>query len=140
MTLVKMILYFILNRYCQIVSEAATVRCSWKWVHGKTTDEWYTDDIRVHTSDIRVTYEYIRVTYRWHTSTCEWHTRLYEWHTSDIRVHTNDIRMTCKAILNCIQHLKLLDGSFFNIICGKSIILCGCEWFWLLGYRAFSIK
>ena len=31
-------------------------------VHGKTTDEWHTDSIRVHASDIRVIYG-------WHTST-----------------------------------------------------------------------
>ena len=47
-------------------------------IHGKTTYEWHTDDIRIHTSDIRMTYEYIPVTYGWH-----------------IRVHTSDIRMTC---------------------------------------------
>ena len=34
-----------------------------KKVHGKTTYESHTDDIRVHTSDIWMTYEYIRVTY-----------------------------------------------------------------------------
>ena len=55
-------------------------------VHGKTTYEWHTDNIRVHTSDIRMTHEYIRVTYGWYTST-------YEWHTDDIQVHTSDIRM-----------------------------------------------
>ena len=60
-------------------------------VHGKTTDEWDTNDIRVHTCDIRMTYEYIRVTYEWHTST-------YEWHTNDIRVHTSNIRMTYEYI------------------------------------------
>ena len=38
-------------------------------VHGKTTDEWHTNDILVH-----------RVT--------------HGWHTSDIRVHTSDIPMT----------------------------------------------
>ena len=60
-------------------------------VHGKTTDEWHTNDIRVHTSDIEMTYEYIRVTYGWHTST-------HEWHTDDIRVPTSDMRMTCEYI------------------------------------------
>ena len=39
-----------------------------KRVHGKTTYEWHTDDIRVHTSHVRMTYEYTRVTYGWHTS------------------------------------------------------------------------
>ena len=63
-------------------------------VHGKTTYEWYTDDIRVHNSDIRMTYEYIQVTYGCHTSTYEWHTSTYEWHIDDIRLHTSDIRMT----------------------------------------------
>ena len=37
-------------------------------VHGKTTYQWYTDDIRVHTSDIRMTYEYIRLTCKWHAN------------------------------------------------------------------------
>ena len=85
-----------------------------KRVHGNTTYEWHTDDIRVHASDVRMTYG-------WHTSTYEWHTDdirvhpTYQWHTSDIRmtyeyirvtysdirvhtndmwVHTSDIRMT----------------------------------------------
>ena len=30
-----------------------------KGVHGQTTDESHTDDIRVHTSDMRMTYEYM---------------------------------------------------------------------------------
>ena len=34
-----------------------------KKVHGKTTYEWYTNDMRVHNSDKQMTYEYIRVTY-----------------------------------------------------------------------------
>ena len=51
-------------------------------VHGKTTDEWNTDDIRVHTSGIRVTYD-----------------SLYEWHTGDIQVHASDIRMTYEYII-----------------------------------------
>ena len=55
-------------------------------VHGKITDAWQTNDIRVHTSDIRVTYKYIRVTSGWHTSS-------YEWYTDDIRVHTSDMRI-----------------------------------------------
>ena len=100
-----------INYDSQLFSENGSIK---KWhefkVHGKTTDDWHTDDIRVtygwHTSGIRVTYEYIRLTYGWHTSTYEWHTsdiRLtYDWHMSDIRVHTNDIRMKCKIILNCI--------------------------------------
>ena len=53
-------------------------------VHGKTTDEWYTNDIWVHMSDIPMIYE-------WHAST-------YAWHRSDIRVHTSDIRMTYEYI------------------------------------------
>ena len=60
-------------------------------VHGKTTYEWHTDDIRVHTSDIRMTYESMRVTYGWHTST-------YERYTVDIRVHTSDMQMTYEYI------------------------------------------
>ena len=88
-------------------------------VHGKITDEWHTDDIRVHrvtygwhtstyywhmddirvrtsdirvhTSDIRMTYEHIQVTYGWHAST-------YEWHTDDTRVHIVDIRVTYEYI------------------------------------------
>ena len=63
-------------------------------VHGKTTYEWHTDDIRVtygwHTS----TYKYIQVTYGWHTSTYEWHTSTYEWHTDGIRVRTSGMRVT----------------------------------------------
>ena len=87
-------------------------------VHGKTTDEWHTNDIRIHPSDIRVTYEWHTSTYEWHTDdirvthehiqvTHGWHTSTYEWHTSDIRVtyewhtstyewhtaHTNDVRV-----------------------------------------------
>ena len=33
-----------------------------KGVHGQTTYESHTDDIRVHKSDMPMTYEYIRVT------------------------------------------------------------------------------
>ena len=66
-------------------------------VHGKTTDGWHTNDIRVRTSNILMIYKYIRVTYWWHTSDIQitheyiwvayrWHTSLYEWHTNDIRV------------------------------------------------------
>ena len=86
-------------------------------VHGKTTGEWHTNDIRVHTSDIRVhtsdirmTYEYIRITYeyiRWHTSTYEWHRNdirvIYEWHTSDIRMTYEYIWMTYKYILDDVK-------------------------------------
>ena len=43
-------------------------------VHGKTTYEWHTDDIRVHKSDIRITYEYIRVTYEYIQVAYGWHT------------------------------------------------------------------
>ena len=60
-------------------------------VYGKPTDEWHTDEIRVHTSDIRITHEYIRLTYGWRTST-------YEWHMNDIGVHTSDKQMTCEYI------------------------------------------
>ena len=74
-------------------------------VHGKTIDEWHTDDILVHMSDIRVTYEYSRVTYGWHTddirvhtSDIRWHTSTYEWNADDIRVHTSDIRMIYQDI------------------------------------------
>ena len=91
-----------------------------KTVHGKTTYEWHTDDIRVNTSDIRMTYKYIRVTYGWHWSeirmtyeyirvaygwhrseirmtyeyirvTYRWHKSTYEWHTNGIRVHLDKI-------------------------------------------------
>ena len=37
-------------------------------VHGKTTFEWHTNDIRVHKSDIRTTCECIWVICEWHTS------------------------------------------------------------------------
>ena len=36
------------------ISDIFTVKYQWK-VHGKTTDEWHTNDIRLHTSDIRMT-------------------------------------------------------------------------------------
>ena len=80
--------------------------------------------VQPQTSDIRVTYEYIRVTYGWYTSTWEWLTDQKRAHTSDIRMtyewyassyewHTNDIQMTYKQhVINCIQHLKILNGSF----------------------------
>ena len=38
-------------------------------VHGKTTFEWHTNDIRVHKSDIQTTCECIWVICKWHTST-----------------------------------------------------------------------
>ena len=84
------------------VSETKLLKAAtWNVVHGKTTYEWHTDDMRVHTSNIRISYEYIRVTYGWHTSTYEcigvtygWHTGTYEWNTDGIRVHTSDIWMT----------------------------------------------
>ena len=73
------------NCFC-LVLELETFWRYFDWcsVHGKTTDEWHTNDIRVHTSGIRMTYE-------WHTST-------YEWHTSDMQAHTSDIRMTYEYI------------------------------------------
>ena len=60
-------------------------------VHGKTTDEWHMDDIRVHTRNIWMTCEYIRVTYRW------------------IRVYTSDIRITFEYIE--LTFLKLFINS-----------------------------
>ena len=72
-------------------------------VHGKSTDEWHTNDIRAHTSDIRMTYEYIRVTYEWHTSRYEWHTNAIRAHTINIRVHMSDIRMTCEWHADCFD-------------------------------------
>ena len=109
-------------------------------VHGKTTYEWHTNDIRVHTIDIRMTYEYIRVTYGWHTSTYEWHkddirmtyeyirvtygwhTRTYEWHpediqvhTSDIRVHTSDIRMTYEWHTGDMRFERQIKLSFLKL-------------------------
>ena len=54
-------------------------------VHGKTTYEWHTDDIRVHKSDIR-----------WHTSTYEWNTDDIRVHVDKIWAHTNDTQMTCE--------------------------------------------
>ena len=51
-------------------------------VHGKTTDEWHTGDIRV--------------TYGWHMGTYGWHTSPYEWHLDDIRVTNEYIWMTCE--------------------------------------------
>ena len=80
-------------------------------VHGKTTYEWHTDDIRLYTSDIRMTYKYIRVTYGWHTST-------YECHTNDMRVTYgwNAVRKKSKVIL----FLKLFDNSLSKyLICEK---------------------
>ena len=68
----------------------------WERVHGKTIDEWHTDDIRVHTSDIRVhtcdilvTYEYIQVT--------------YGWHMDDIRVYTSEIAHYRESSISIFQ-------------------------------------
>ena len=130
-------------------------------VHGKTTDEWHTDVIRVHTSDIRVTYQYIRVTYGWHTSTyewhtvtyeyikvtCRWHTSTYKWHMDDIRMicewhtitfewYTNNVRMTRKMILNCVA-FEAFISSFSKSFVVKTLLLRGFEWFWLLGCPNF---
>ena len=105
------------NCFC-LVLELETFWRYFDWcsVHGKTTDEWHTNDIRVHTSGIRMTYEWHTSTYEWHTSdmqahtsdirmtyeyiqvTYGWYRSTYEWHTDDIRVHTSDIRVTYEYI------------------------------------------
>ena len=91
-------------------------------VHGKTTDEWHTNDIWVHTSDIRVTYEYMRVTYGWCTSTNEWHTNEIRVDTSEKRMtykwHTDDIRFERKIKLTS---LKLFDNPLSKYLISKSI-------------------
>ena len=70
-------------------------------VHGKTTYEWYMDDIPV-TYHL---YGFIRVTYEWHMSDS-----LYDWHKDDTRVeyewHASDIR-----------NVKLYKGSGAFIFC-----------------------
>ena len=72
------------------------IRVTYGW--HTSTYEWHTDDIRVHTSDIRMAYEYIRVAYEYIRVTYGWHKITYEWHTNDIRIHTSDIRMTYEYI------------------------------------------
>ena len=117
--------------------------CGWH----TSTYEWHAADIRIHTSDIwRVTYEYTRVKYEWYTSIYEWHTPhtndtrvTYEWHTMTYEWHSNDIRMTCKIKLNYMYSVWSFSIAVFNILCGKNIALCGCEWFWLLGCSNFCI-
>ena len=101
-------------------------------VHGKTTYEWHTNNIRVHTIDIRMTYEYIRVTYGWHTRTYEWHPEDIQVHTSDIRVHTSDIRMTYEWHTDDMRFerqiklsfLKLFDNSLSNFWFVKEFLAC----------------
>ena len=83
-------------------------------VHGKTTDEWHTNDIQGHTIDIRITYEHILVTYGWHTST-------YEWHTDDIQVHTSDIRMTYEYVWMSYEYIRVIyewHTSDMRMTCG----------------------
>ena len=70
-----------------------------KRVHGKTTYEWHTNDIRVHTRDRRMTYEYIRITYGWHTS-------MYEWHTDDIEY----IRVTHGWHTSTSEYIRVTYG------------------------------
>ena len=74
-------------------------------VHGKTTDEWHKDDIRI----IQMTYEYIRVTYEWHTST-------YEWHTNNIRVHTSDIQMTYEYTRVTYEYIQM-TYEYIKVTC-----------------------
>ena len=77
--------------YAYVIRMSLVYGLPWTMVHGKTTDKWHRNDIRVHTSDIGMTYKYLRVTYGWHMST-------YEWHTDDIREHTSDTWMTYEYI------------------------------------------
>ena len=112
-----------------------------------STDEWYTDDIRVrvtyewHTSTYEwhaSTYEYIRVTYSCHTSTYGWHTSTHEWHTmtceyirvtcelhrSTYKWHTDNMRLERKIKFT---FLKLFDNPYSNIWFVKEFLACnGC--------------
>ena len=68
-------------------------------VHGKSTCEWHTDDIRAtnewHKNDIRV-----------QTSAYEWHTSIYQCHTHDTQVDASDIQMTCASNKNKVNFFK----------------------------------
>ena len=106
-----------------------------KTVHGKTTNEWHTNDIRVHTSNtdgIRVHTSDRRMTYEWHTDDIRAH-------TNDIRVQTSDIRMTYEWQTDDIQFerkiklifLKLFDNSLSKyLICKR--IPCMRYLFWVI--------
>ena len=93
--------YIAQSNYCFVQTKLLTV-------HGKTTDEWHTDDIRVHTSDIWMTYE-------WHTSTSDWDTNGIRVHIDKTQAHANDMRMTWE-MLNRINDLELLDCNFQNYL------------------------
>ena len=99
-------------------------------IHGKTKNEWHTNEMRVHRSEIRLIYKYIWVTYRWHMSTYEWHTDDIRVNTSDIRVkyeyiqvHTSDIRVTYEYIrvryewhTSVIRHIRMAYEWHMNDI------------------------
>ena len=65
-----LMIHYRLPDICNMIGQTSVyflifLPCKYQWkVHGKTTDELHTNDIRLHTSDIRMT---------------------YEWHTDDIR-------------------------------------------------------
>ena len=66
---------------------------------GKTTDEWHTDDVRVHTTDIRMTYEWVHTGDIWITCecmqmTCGWHMITYRWHRDDKPGYMSDTYIT----------------------------------------------
>ena len=109
----------------------------WIWmdyrmVHGKTTYEWHTDDMRVHTSDIRVTYEYIRVTYEYIRVAYGWHTSTYEWHTDNIRVNTSYIQMAW-----CTNAIRVSYGC--NAVRKKNKVIF-FKAFWRLSFKMFDLQ
>ena len=57
--------YLLKHSFSKVIALPIAVKPEENWsfntVHGETTYESHTDDIRVHTSDIRMAYEYIRV-------------------------------------------------------------------------------
>ena len=58
--------YLLKHSFSKVIALPIAVKPEENWafntVHGETTYESHTDDIRVHTSDMRMAYEYIPVT------------------------------------------------------------------------------
>ena len=85
-------------------------------VHGKTTFEWHTNDIRVHKSDIRTTCECIWVI-------CEWHTRTKHLYLLFI-LHVILYVTRLSFVFNCMSFFCHPSIICVSLVCQSYVLVC----------------